>query len=98
MKLIHVLFYNFLALVSLFFMGRLALFLIYFDRFSQSGVNYWLSFVYGLKMDIIVACIILIFPLILLTLHRDSSNIPQKESWDVHHIQQKMERLHFLYK
>jgi len=68
MKLIHVLFYNFLALVSLFFMGRLALFLIYFDRFSQSGVNYWLSFVYGLKMDIIVACIILIFPLILLTL------------------------------
>ena len=68
MKLIKVLFYNFLGLVLLFFLGRLALFLLYFDRFSQTDVNYWLSFLYGLKMDTIVACIVLILPLIMLTL------------------------------
>ncbi|MCU7951644.1 MAG: sulfatase-like hydrolase/transferase, partial [gamma proteobacterium symbiont of Bathyaustriella thionipta] len=52
----------------LFFIGRLALFILYFDRFSQMEINYWLSFLYGLKMDAIVACIALILPLVLLSL------------------------------
>ena len=68
MKLIKTLFYYFLALVSLFFIGRAVLFTLYFERFSQSDVNYWLAFLYGLKMDVIVACATLIIPLILLSL------------------------------
>ncbi|WP_198263380.1 LTA synthase family protein [sulfur-oxidizing endosymbiont of Gigantopelta aegis] len=68
MKLVKTLLYYFLALVSLFFIGRAALFALYFERFSQSDVNYWLSFLYGLKMDAIVACIVLILPMLLLTL------------------------------
>ena len=68
MKLVRILFYYYLALVSLFFVGRAVLFSIYFDRFSQSDVNYWMSFLYGLKMDTIIACATLIIPLILLSL------------------------------
>ncbi len=67
MKLIKTLFYYFLAFVSLFFIGRLVLFSLYFERFAQSDVNYWLSFLYGLKMDAIVASAALILPLILLS-------------------------------
>jgi len=57
----------YLLIVGLFFLGRLALFSYYFDRFSQSDVNYWLSFLYGLKMDTIVASMLLIIPLIVLS-------------------------------
>ena len=49
-------------------MGRLSLFIIYFDRFKDSDVNYWLSFIYGLRMDTIVTSIILIIPMFILTL------------------------------
>ena len=61
------LFTYYLMIVGIFFLGRLALFGIYFDRFSESGVNYWLSFVYGLKMDTMVASMLLIIPLIILS-------------------------------
>ena len=47
--------------------GRVALFTLYFDRFSNDNSNHWLSFLFGLKMDTIVASILLIIPLILLT-------------------------------
>jgi phosphoglycerol transferase MdoB-like AlkP superfamily enzyme len=53
-------------MILIFFIGRLALFTLYFDRFSDSGVNYYLSFLYGLKMDTIVASMLLIIPLIIL--------------------------------
>lgn len=49
-------------------MGRLSLFIIYFNRFRDSDVNYWLSFIYGLRMDTIVTSIILIIPMFILTL------------------------------
>ncbi|MCW8930404.1 MAG: LTA synthase family protein [Gammaproteobacteria bacterium] len=68
MKLIKTLLFYFLALVSLFFIGRVVLFTLYFDRFAQSDVNYWLSFLYGLRMDAIIACATLIIPVVLLTL------------------------------
>ena len=68
MILVRILFYYFIALVTLFFMGRAVLFALYFERFSQSEVNYWLSFLYGLKMDTIIACASLIIPVILLCL------------------------------
>lgn len=57
----------YLLIVGLFFTGRLLLFIVYFDRFSQSGENYWLSFMYGLKMDTMVASMLLIIPLIVLS-------------------------------
>lgn len=68
MKLIKTLLYYYLAMVLIFFIGRAALFSFYFKRFSQDDVNYWLSFLYGLKMDTIIACATLIVPLILLCL------------------------------
>ena len=58
----------YLSFVSLFFIGRLALFLLYFERFGNSGVNYWLSFIYGLRMDTIIASMLLVVPVILFTL------------------------------
>ena len=57
----------YLLIVGLSFLGRVVLFALYFDRFSESGVNYWLSFLYGLKMDTIVASMLLIIPLIVLS-------------------------------
>jgi len=54
-------------MIFIFLIGRFALFILYFERFSQSGENYWLSFLYGLKMDTIVASMLLIVPLLLLS-------------------------------
>jgi len=68
MKLVKILFYYFFAIVSIFFVGRAVLFALYFERFSQSNVNYWLTFLYGLRMDTIIVCATLIIPLILLSL------------------------------
>jgi len=61
------LFKYYLLIISIFLIGRLALFTLYFDRFSQTDTNYWLSFLYGLKMDTIVTSMLLIIPLILLS-------------------------------
>lgn len=55
-------------IIIIFFLGRLILFVLCFDRFSDTGVNYWLSFLYGLRMDTIVASGFLIIPLLLFTL------------------------------
>ncbi len=60
------LFRYYLAIVAIFFIGRVALFALYFDRFSNDEVNYYLSFLYGLKMDTIVASMLLVIPLIVL--------------------------------
>jgi len=53
MKIIKQLFKYYLYLISIFFIGRVALFILYFDRFENSGVEYWYSFIYGLRMDTI---------------------------------------------
>jgi phosphoglycerol transferase MdoB-like AlkP superfamily enzyme len=55
-------------MIAIFFVGRAALFVIYFDKFKDSGVNYWLTFIYGLRMDTIAACMLLLIPLLLLCL------------------------------
>jgi phosphoglycerol transferase MdoB-like AlkP superfamily enzyme len=55
-------------LILIFFIGRVSLFYLYFERFSNDGLNYWLSFIYGLRMDTIVVCAMLLIPMILLTL------------------------------
>ena len=58
----------YLGFVTVFTLGRLSLFTLYFDRIEQSGTDYWWSFIYGSKIDTIVACVFLIIPAILLLL------------------------------
>lgn len=55
-------------IVAIFFLGRATLFILYFDNFKESGVDYWLTFIYGLRMDTIVASALLVIPLILLSI------------------------------
>jgi phosphoglycerol transferase MdoB-like AlkP superfamily enzyme len=55
-------------MVTIFFIGRLSLFIYYFDNIQNSDSSYWLTFLYGLRMDTIVASALLIVPLVLLTL------------------------------
>jgi len=57
-----------LIMLAIFTIGRLGLFTIYYDRLQSSDVNILLTFLYGLKMDIIVISLFLLIPLILLTL------------------------------
>ena len=66
MQIAKKLFRYYLAMIVIFFIGRVALFILYFDRFANDNVNYYLSFLYGLKMDTIVASMLLVIPLILL--------------------------------
>jgi phosphoglycerol transferase MdoB-like AlkP superfamily enzyme len=61
-------FLYYLSFVALFFIGRLALFISYFDRFADSGVDYWLSFIYGVRMDTIITSMLLVIPVLLITL------------------------------
>ena len=55
-------------MISIFFIGRATLFVLYFDHLQNSDASYWLTFIYGLRIDSITASIVLIIPLILLTL------------------------------
>jgi phosphoglycerol transferase MdoB-like AlkP superfamily enzyme len=68
MEIIRQLFKHYLYLIAIFFIGRLSLFIWQFDRFSEVNESYWLSFVYGLKMDTILALALLFPVLFLLTL------------------------------
>jgi phosphoglycerol transferase MdoB-like AlkP superfamily enzyme len=58
----------YLYMIVIFFIGRVSLFVLYFDQFKDNDVNYWLTFLYGLRMDTITASMLLVIPLILLTL------------------------------
>ena len=57
----------YLYMVFIFFIGRVSLFTLYFDNFKESGVDYWLTFIYGLRMDTITASALLVIPLIVLS-------------------------------
>jgi len=67
MLILKKLFKYYLAIIAIFFIGRVALFSLYFDRFSNDDINYYMSFLHGLKMDTIVAAMLLVIPLIVLT-------------------------------
>lgn len=55
--------------VSLFFINRVALYRIYFDRLNDiSFRESMLAFVYGLRMDTMAICIILIVPVLILSI------------------------------
>jgi phosphoglycerol transferase MdoB-like AlkP superfamily enzyme len=62
-KLLH----YYLGMIALFFIGRLVLFIWQFHRFSHTDVNYWLSFLYGLKIDTMIASMLLVIPLVILS-------------------------------
>ncbi|KLE04999.1 LTA synthase family protein [Aliarcobacter butzleri] len=69
MKLIKELFKVYLLFVSLFLIGRFFFYLLYFERFNDiSFSESLLTFIYGLRMDTIVICIILIIPTIFLAI------------------------------
>ena len=67
MQILKKLFTYYLGMIALLFIGRLVLFIWQFDRFSDSEVNYWLSFLYGLKMDTMVVSMLLVIPLVVLS-------------------------------
>ena len=67
MKILTKLLHYYFAMILLFFVGRLALFIWQYDRFSDSGVDYWMSFLYGLKMDTMLASMLLVIPLVILS-------------------------------
>ena len=66
MTLISRLVKYYLYMIFIFFIGRLSLFILYFDSFKNSDTNYWLTFIYGLRMDTITACVFLLLPTIFL--------------------------------
>jgi len=58
----------YIYIISIFFVGRLTLFVLYFDKIQNTDSSYWLTFIYGLRMDTITASLLLVVPMILLTL------------------------------
>ena len=63
------LFKIYLLFITLFFLGRLGLYGLYFDRLGDiSFSESLLSFLYGLKLDTMTASIILIIPALLLSI------------------------------
>ncbi|HHJ19227.1 MAG TPA: alkaline phosphatase family protein [Gammaproteobacteria bacterium] len=52
--------------IAIFTIGRIVLFILYWDRIQQSGVAYGWSFLYGLKMDTMVASFLLLPPALIL--------------------------------
>lgn len=69
MKLIKELFKVYLLFVALFLIGRFFFYLLYFERLNDiSFLESLLTFIYGLRMDTIVICIILVIPTIFLAI------------------------------
>ena len=68
MSIFKKLFTNYLYMIVVFFIGRLTLFVLYFDKIQNTDSSYWFTFLYGLRMDTITASLLLVIPMILLTL------------------------------
>lgn len=69
MRPLKELFKIYLLFIALFFLGRLGLYLLYFDRLNDiSFAESLMAFLYGLKIDTMSASIILILPTLLITL------------------------------
>ncbi|MDD2697952.1 MAG: LTA synthase family protein [Arcobacteraceae bacterium] len=69
MKLLKELFKTYIIFLGLFFIGRVVLYSIYFDRLSDiSFSESLLTFIYGARLDTIVIAVILIIPTILITI------------------------------
>ena len=59
---------HYLYIIGIFFIGRLTLFVLNFDKIQNTDSSYWLTFLYGLRMDTITASLLLVVPMVLLTL------------------------------
>lgn len=60
---------TYILFVGIFFIGRLGLYILYFDRLSDiSFLESLLAFVYGLRMDTIIVSYILVIPTLLLAI------------------------------
>jgi phosphoglycerol transferase MdoB-like AlkP superfamily enzyme len=69
MQIFKEIFKIYLLFIALFFLGRLGLYLLYFDRLSDiSFAQSLLSFLYGLKLDTMTTSMILIVPALLLSI------------------------------
>lgn len=69
MTLFKELFKIYLLFIALFFLGRLGLYLLYFDRLGDISLAYsLLSFLYGLKLDTMTTSFILIVPAVFLAI------------------------------
>lgn len=68
MAIIKNLIKHYLIFISIFLLGRIGLFLYYFDRVKENSDEIFKVFLLGLKMDTIVVSIFLLIPMILLTL------------------------------
>ena len=69
MNILKTLVKTYLLFFGLFFIGRIVLYVIYFDRFYDISIGEsLLTFVFGARMDTIVICMILIVPAVLLCL------------------------------
>ena len=68
MNIFKKLFTNYLYMIIVFFIGRLTLFVLYFDKIQNTDSSYWFTFLYGLRMDTITASLLLVVPMLLLTL------------------------------
>jgi phosphoglycerol transferase MdoB-like AlkP superfamily enzyme len=66
MQILKELLKHYLILITIFFTGRLGLFVLYFDRFKDSD-NFWMTFLYGLRMDTIATSILLVIPLLVMS-------------------------------
>ena len=67
MQIAKKLFKYYLYMIAMLFIGRLALWILYHDRFSDTNQTY-LSFLYGLQMDTMLTSLLLLIPLLILTL------------------------------
>lgn len=71
MKLIKELLKVYILFITIFFIGRVFFYLIYFDRLNDISISQsLLTFIYGLRMDTIIISIILIIPTICLTIFK----------------------------
>jgi len=58
MSMLRELFKLYFYMILIFFIGRLSLFIIYFDRFKDIHENYYLSFLHGLRMDTVIVSLL----------------------------------------
>ncbi len=68
MSLLKTILKHYLIMIGIFFIGRLGLMIIYFDRVYSNGTAWEWSFLFGLRMDTITASMLLILPVLVLTL------------------------------
>jgi phosphoglycerol transferase MdoB-like AlkP superfamily enzyme len=63
---VKILFRWYLYLLIIFTAGRSVFLMYYYDRIKDTNTDLWLSFVYGLRMDTIAICLLLLLPALIM--------------------------------